>query len=97
VVTLMVTPQDAERVALASEKSRLMLALRNPLDLDPTETPGIRMAALMRTAAPESPKPAPHRAAPPPPPPPPPPPVAAPSRYTVEAIKGMKRTEEVLH
>ena len=95
VVTLMVTPQDAERVALASEKSRLMLALRNPLDLDPTQTQGVRMAALMGSAAPESPKPAPHKAAPPPPPPPPPPP--APTRYTVEAIRGAKRTEEVLH
>ena len=97
VVTLLVTPQDAERVALASEKSHLMLALRNPLDIDPTQTTGIRMAALMGTAAPSETRQLTRRAvvavAPPPPPPPPPPP----ARYTVEAIRGAKRTEEVLH
>jgi pilus assembly protein CpaB len=97
VVTLLVTPQDAERVALASEKSHLMLALRNPLDIDPTQTTGIRMASLMGTTAPSETRQMTRRAvvavAPPPPPPPPPPP----ARYTVEAIKGAKRTEEVLH
>ena len=32
VVTLLVTPTDAERIALASTEGSIMLALRNPLD-----------------------------------------------------------------
>ena len=32
VVTLMVTPDDAERVALASSEGKIILTLRNPLD-----------------------------------------------------------------
>ena len=34
VVTLLVTPTDAERIALASTEGSIMLALRNPLDVD---------------------------------------------------------------
>src|SRR5690606_24802290 len=47
VVTLLVTPEDAERIALASAEGSIMLTLRNPLDMEPTETKGTRMAALM--------------------------------------------------
>lgn len=47
VVTLMVTPEEAERIALASNEGALVLTLRNPLDTKPTETEGIRTAALM--------------------------------------------------
>ena len=32
VVTLMVTPEDAERIALAQSEGQIMLILRNPLD-----------------------------------------------------------------
>ena len=32
VVTLLVTPEDAERIALASAEGQIMLTLRNPLD-----------------------------------------------------------------
>jgi pilus assembly protein CpaB len=32
VVTLMVTPADAERIALAANEGQIMLALRNPID-----------------------------------------------------------------
>lgn len=46
VVTLMVTPEDAERIALAQADGELMLTLRNPLDVEPTNTNGIRKAAL---------------------------------------------------
>ena len=38
VVTVMVTPEDAERIALAQSDGRLMLTLRNPLDVEPTKT-----------------------------------------------------------
>ena len=50
VVTLMVLPEDAERIALAQNEGKLNLALRNPLDVQPTTTQGIRMAALLSPA-----------------------------------------------
>ena len=37
VVTLLVTPADGERIALASVEGRLHLTLRNPLDVDQTD------------------------------------------------------------
>ena len=50
VVTLLVSPEDAERIALAAAEGRITLTLRNPLDTAPTETTGIRMAGLMGDA-----------------------------------------------
>jgi pilus assembly protein CpaB len=47
VVTLMVLPEDAERIALAQNEGKLNLALRNPMDVEPTATRGVRLAALM--------------------------------------------------
>lgn len=47
VVTLMVTPLQAERIALASTEGQMTLMLRNPLDVDDPETPGVRLAALV--------------------------------------------------
>ena len=94
VVTLLATPEDSERIALAQTEGKVMLVLRNPLDMAPVETPGIRMAALVGPAAP---------------PPvekksqgkrvmvaqkPPQPEPAKPKPYTVEAIRAAKRTEE---
>ena len=38
---------DAERIALAASEGSIMLTLRNPLDRKPTETTGIRTAALL--------------------------------------------------
>ena len=46
VVTLLVSPQDAERIALAQAEGQIMLVLRNPLDTEPTTTSGVRSAAL---------------------------------------------------
>jgi len=92
VVTLLVTPQDAEKLALAGNDGTVILALRNPLDTDETKTTGERMANLM-----SSPDPAPVRrvvegkpkmVVPPPPPPPP--------TYTIEAIRGAKKSEEII-
>jgi pilus assembly protein CpaB len=95
VVTLLVTPQDAEKVVLAASEGQITLILRNPMDRTPTDTQGVRTAALMGQA--------------PAPPPvvkrvegrrvavqPPPPPAPAPKMYTVEAIRGAKRSEEVV-
>jgi pilus assembly protein CpaB len=95
VVTLLVTPENAEKVTLAGSVGTITLILRNPLDQDPVETKGMRVAALM--GAPEPPpvvktvsgvrrvveKP---REAPAP----------APSIYSVETIRAAKRTAEVV-
>lgn len=93
VVTLLLTPEDAEKMTLSSEEGRVMLALRNPLDTAPTKTDGARMTALLGEAsAPPLKKMVDGRqiakAAPKPPPPP------APKIYTVETIRAAKRSEE---
>ena len=94
VVTLLLMPEDAERVALAQMAGSLMLVLRNPLDVAPTNTPGARMASLM--APPDAPpvvqavKGQPRAVRPKPEAPP------APKIYSVEAIRGAKRSEEVI-
>ena len=96
VVTLLVTPEDAQRLALAAAEGRITLILRNPLDNAPTESAGIRAGGLMGNPTPPPPvaaprsAPRPSAAAAPVVPPPPPPPAP----YTVEAIRGAKRTTE---
>ena len=47
VVTLLVNPDEAERLTLASTEGKIQLALRNPLDQTAPNTPGIRPAGLM--------------------------------------------------
>ena len=42
VVTMSVTPEQAERLALASTEGKIQLALRNPLDQSAPATPGMR-------------------------------------------------------
>jgi pilus assembly protein CpaB len=89
VVTLLATPQDAERITLAAAEGKIMLTLRNPLDVNPTETQGTRMANLMGApAAPPVEKVIKGRKVVVPPPPPPPPPAP----YTVESWRGGKRS-----
>lgn len=97
VVTLLVTPSDAERISLASSVGRITLTLRNPLDDSTSDTRGTPVAALLgappapvvSTAAPKA-APRVVKAEPPPAPAPPPPP------YTVETIRAAKRTAEVV-
>jgi len=50
VVTLLVTPEQSERLALASTEGKIQLALRNPLDQSAPVTPGIRAAGLLGNA-----------------------------------------------
>jgi len=83
VVTLVVTPEEAERLTLASTEGKIQLALRNPLDTGTPATPGVRPGVLLGVTAPRA-----VRRTPPPPglpasvvPPP-----------TIEIIKGDKRT-----
>jgi pilus assembly protein CpaB len=101
VVTLAVLPHDAERIALAASEGKISLALRNPLDTAPTETPGIQVTTLMKghaatpVPAPAGPRIAPVRKAPvevvlPPVP-------VAPPVYRVETIRAAKRSEEVVN
>ena len=57
VVTMLVNPEEAERLTLASTEGKIQLALRNPLDKSIPATPGVRPSALFgfgvatRTAA----------------------------------------------
>ena len=102
VVTLMVSPSDAERIALAQSQGEIMLALRNPLDTTLTSSDGAHVGDLFGQG-----KTAPKPAAPAVRPqvvrprtvaaPPPPVEVAPASRpYMVESIKGAKKTTEQL-
>ena len=94
VVTLLVDPEQSERLALASTEGKIQLALRNPLDQTTPTTPGVRPASLL--GAPVKPsttakvarasRPAPVTA---------PAPVPEPMP-TVEIIRGDKRAEEVV-
>jgi pilus assembly protein CpaB len=93
VVTLLVTPDDAERISLAANEGQITLTLRNPLDVAPTATNGARMANLLGAPAPpvvvkrvEGRKVVVQA--------PPPAPSPAPKIYTVEAIRAAKRSEE---
>ena len=52
VVTMLVNPEEAERLTLASTEGKIQLALRNPLDKTMPMTHGIRPAALLGFAAP---------------------------------------------
>ena len=98
VVTLMVSPLDAERIALAQSEGDLLLTLRHPLDVEPTaDGSGIRKAVLFGDAKPASPapsKPRTVRAAAPPVVPVVQPVVRKP--YTVETIRAAKRSEDKL-
>jgi pilus assembly protein CpaB len=102
VVTLMVSPEDAERIALAQSEGEIMLMLRNPLDTDTTVTAGVKTASLLGDEKPVEPPPAapaPRRVAVKAQPTPVAAPVAppeVPQQTKVEAIRGLKRTEEVI-
>jgi len=52
VITLLVTPDDAQRLTLASSEGHIQLALRNPLDTKQDEVPASISRALYRGALP---------------------------------------------
>ena len=95
VVTLLVFPDQAERLALASTEGKIQLALRNPLDKTAPETPGIKTANLMglvKAPAPQRPQSAKSNS-------PVPVTTSAPTTAllpTVEVIRGDKRSAEVI-
>jgi pilus assembly protein CpaB len=85
VVTLLVTPEDAGKLTMASTEGRIQLALRNVIDTGKVEPPPVYSAALFGGEAPAM--PVKHiggmspRAIPPPPP----------STFSIEVIRGSKR------
>jgi pilus assembly protein CpaB len=93
VVTLLVNPEEAERLTLASTEGKIQLALRNPLDVEAPSTKGIRPAALLGFAPivrdPVASRPRAARATPPPP-------STGPDLPSVEIIRGDKRAREVV-
>jgi pilus assembly protein CpaB len=48
VITLLVSPEDAQKLALATQEGKIQLALRNPLDDDSTEVSAVRNSQLYR-------------------------------------------------
>lgn len=92
VVTLMVSPVDAERIALAATEGQIMLALRNPLDTAQTQTSGATTSDLTATPpatpapAPPAPRVARVKASPAP----------VTVAYTFETIRAGKREKEMV-
>jgi len=87
VVNMLLKPEEAELLTLASQEGKIQLVLRNPRDetMIAESTPLVRIQDLLTRGVPV-PKPraaAPRRAAPPPPPPPPPP-----TSFSIEVIRG---------
>lgn len=103
VVNLLVTPEEAETLSLASNEARIQLVLRNPLDNDQAKTTGIYMANLFGkdyfSATPQPARTGPRQGGRPKLPavaevaPPPPPRPAPPALTIVEVLHGDKRTE----
>jgi pilus assembly protein CpaB len=83
-VTLALTPEQAERLAVAQTEGRLMLATRNLGDNRVVETPGTNVKKLLGTSSAPPKQSAPTRVAPSEPPQP---------RYTVTVFHGDKMTE----
>lgn len=92
VITLLVSPEDAQKLTLASQEGRIQLSLRNPLDTGQEKIASLRNAALYSgatpppvTAPPRTPTKVKHVA-----------PSAAPPRpvpYTIEIIRGNEKKE----
>lgn len=80
VITLLVTPADAAKLAMASTEGKIQLALRNTIDTKMANPPPILQATLFAGIEPPPRRIAPGKPAPPPAPP-----------YSVEIITGTKR------
>lgn len=97
VVNVLVTPEQAERVTLASSEARIQLVLRNPLDQDEVSTTGAEFSGLFTGMAPrklDAPRPeaAPRRSAPRAAPVP----AAPPPKPTIEVIHGLERSQKTI-
>jgi len=96
VVTLLVNPEEAERLTLASTEGKIQLALRNPLDKAIPQTPGVRPSALFGYGAATRTAVARNRVAPAGSSAAKPVAAAEPELPTVEIIRGDKRAREVV-
>jgi pilus assembly protein CpaB len=92
VITLLVSPDDAQKLTLATSQGKIQLALRNPLDTKQQELNSVSTGSLYKgvlpPAAPAASRPkstGKHAVKTPAPPPP--------AVYSVEVIKGTKREE----
>jgi pilus assembly protein CpaB len=92
VITLLVSPDDAQKLTLATSQGKIQLALRNPLDTKQQELASVATGALYKGVPPPTPVAAPrpkststHSVKTPAP-------VPLPA-YSVEVIKGTKREE----
>ena len=105
-VTLMVTPEQAEKLVTGRNEGKLQLVMRNYSDQEDTETKGANKNTLLNgdsvkpdppppsAAKPEAPKPAPVKTAPIALKPRPEKPAAPPApRNSIELIEGVKRRE----
>jgi pilus assembly protein CpaB len=91
VVTLLLSPDDAERLTLASSQGHIQLALRNPLDTRQEDIAAVRADSLYKFGSEPTPAAVPrnkpkHVAVQPPP--------SMPTAYTVEVYKGDKKEED---
>jgi pilus assembly protein CpaB len=81
VITLLVSPEDAGKLAMASTEGKIQLALRNTIDSKKVNPPAVLEAVLFSGGAPPAVKRSGTSKAPPPPPP----------VYLIEVITGNKR------
>lgn len=81
VVNLLVTPEQAESLSLASSQMHIQLVLRNPLDTEIAKTPGTAIGNLFSDGTPK-PKVVAGKVVP-----------RSPSSYSVEVINGAKRSD----
>jgi pilus assembly protein CpaB len=98
VVNLLVTPEQAEVLSLASTESRIQLVLRNPLDTEESKTTGRSLSSLFTEQKPQaaaSSTPQPRRAVAVVKPPAPAKPVAPPppAQYVIDVINGARKEQ----
>ena len=90
VITLLVSPDDSQRLTLASTEGRIQLVLRNPLDTRQQDLNSVSTGSLYRRGSAPIPvavtKPRPKRTAVEAPP--------APTVYSIEVIRGNKKDEQ---
>ena len=87
VVTLLVNPEEAEKVTMASTEGKIHLALRNTIDTKEVNPPVVSRASLFAGAAPVQPQAAPRKvrrevASPAP---------KAPEPFVIDVIRGDKK------
>ena len=89
VITLLVSPDDAQKLTLASTQGKIQLSLRNPVDTRQESLDSTRANGLYKNGPiAEAPKPKIIKRAPAATPPP------TPSQYTIQVIRGTKTEED---